>query len=123
MMLPVRIKPRCWAMLIKRVYQADPLLCPNCGGTMKIVAFIEARQDEILRKILELCGLWQQSLSRDPPGSTRSAHAGRQACNPDSRLNFEADPDFFDHPRREELEQPQLPESPEATHHPGQLGT
>ena len=66
-------------MLIKRVYQADPLLCPNCGGTMKIIAFIEARQHEVLRKILEHCGLWQQPLSRGPPGSTRSAHAGRQA--------------------------------------------
>jgi len=27
---------RRWAMLIKRVYQTDPLLCPNCGGTMKV---------------------------------------------------------------------------------------
>ena len=28
-----------WAALIKRVYEMDPLLCPKCGGTMKIVAF------------------------------------------------------------------------------------
>ena len=30
-----------WAMLIKRVYEVDPLACPNCGGVMKVVAFIE----------------------------------------------------------------------------------
>jgi hypothetical protein len=27
-----------WAMLIKRVYEVDPLSCPKCGGQMKIVA-------------------------------------------------------------------------------------
>jgi hypothetical protein len=30
-----------WAMLIKRVYEVDPLQCPCCGGQMKIVSFIE----------------------------------------------------------------------------------
>ncbi|MGA2257971.1 MAG: IS91 family transposase, partial [Thermoguttaceae bacterium] len=28
-----------WAVLIKRVYQIDPLACPECGGEMKVVAF------------------------------------------------------------------------------------
>ena len=32
-----------WAALIKRVFEVDPLKCPKCGGTMKIVAFIERR--------------------------------------------------------------------------------
>ena len=30
-----------WAMLIKRVYEIDPLTCPHCGSPMKVVAFIE----------------------------------------------------------------------------------
>jgi hypothetical protein len=29
-----------WAALIKKVYEIDPLLCPYCGGKMKIIAFI-----------------------------------------------------------------------------------
>ena len=33
-----------WAMLIKRVYEIDPLACPKCGGQMKVVAFIEPPQ-------------------------------------------------------------------------------
>jgi hypothetical protein len=33
---------RRWAVLIQRVYQADPLRCPHCGGAMQIIAFIEA---------------------------------------------------------------------------------
>jgi len=30
-----------WARLIQRVYEVDPLLCPKCQGTMKIISFIE----------------------------------------------------------------------------------
>jgi hypothetical protein len=33
-----------WAMLIKRVYEVDPLSCPKCGGQMAVVAFIEPPQ-------------------------------------------------------------------------------
>jgi hypothetical protein len=32
---------RTWAMLIKRIYEVDPLACPKCGGVMKVVSFIE----------------------------------------------------------------------------------
>ena len=35
-----------WAMLIKRLYEIDPLACPECGGQMKVVAFIEPRAPE-----------------------------------------------------------------------------
>ena len=28
-----------WAILIKRVYEVDPLECPQCGGAMKIISF------------------------------------------------------------------------------------
>ena len=28
-----------WAALIKMVYEVDPLICPKCGGTMKIISF------------------------------------------------------------------------------------
>lgn len=36
------------AMLIKRVYEVDPLECPHCGGRMKIVSFIERCQDDVI---------------------------------------------------------------------------
>jgi len=35
-----------WAMLIKRVYEIDPLECSKCGGQMKVIAFIEPRAPE-----------------------------------------------------------------------------
>jgi hypothetical protein len=91
-------------MLIKWVYQADPLLCPRCGGTMKIVAFIEARRSDIVRKILEHCGLWQAPSSRSPPPATRPSQPGDHLPNADSRLTYGADPDFQEHARREQLQ-------------------
>lgn len=29
-----------WALLLARIYEVLPLLCPNCGGEMRIIAFI-----------------------------------------------------------------------------------
>jgi hypothetical protein len=70
-----------WAMLIKRVYEVDPLECPHCGGTMKIIGFIERRQHEVIERILRHCGLWEGPIrtlasARAPPrGSARPAAA------------------------------------------------
>ena len=36
-----------WAMLIKRVYELNPLACPQCGGEMIVVAFIEPPQSRV----------------------------------------------------------------------------
>ena len=61
-------------MLIKRVYEVDPLSCPQCGGPMKVVAFIEPRapersngRGEVIEEILRDCSLWQASAPRAPP--------------------------------------------------------
>jgi hypothetical protein len=51
---------RRWPALIKRVYEVDPLRCPKCGGEMRVIAFIERRQRDVIRKILEHCGLWEE---------------------------------------------------------------
>ena len=29
-----------WAAMIRKVYEVDPMVCPQCGGQMKVVAFI-----------------------------------------------------------------------------------
>jgi hypothetical protein len=56
-----------WAALIKQVYETDPLACPKCGSEMKIIAFIERRQTQVVEKILRHCGLWEEAPARDPP--------------------------------------------------------
>ena len=58
---------QAWAMLIKRVYEVDPLCCPECGGEMKVVSFIEPPQADVIEEILQHCGLWQSSTPRAPP--------------------------------------------------------
>jgi hypothetical protein len=35
-----RTPRRGWAEMIRKVYEVDPLVCPECGGRMKIIAFI-----------------------------------------------------------------------------------
>ncbi len=46
---------RSWARLIRQVYEVDPLLCPRCGGTRKLLAVIE--RPAIIRQILAPLGL------------------------------------------------------------------
>ena len=53
--------------MIKAVYEVDPLKCPNCGGTMRIVSFIEKHQSDVVEKILRHCGLWREAAPRPPP--------------------------------------------------------
>ena len=57
-----------WAALIKKVYEIDPLVCPKCGGRMRIISFIEKRdRAAIIQKILKHCGLWTEPEERAPP--------------------------------------------------------
>jgi hypothetical protein len=52
---PVRQAARfVWAMLLARIYEGFPLLCPKCGGMMKIIAFID--EGEAVREILAHLG-------------------------------------------------------------------
>ena len=34
------ISSKGWAEMIRKVYEVDPLLCPQCGGQMKIISFL-----------------------------------------------------------------------------------
>ena len=64
---PARKARRGWAALIKQVYEADPLCCPKCGSAMRIIAFIERHQTEVIEKILRHCELWEEAPARGPP--------------------------------------------------------
>jgi len=35
-----RLPAKGWAAMIRKVYEVDPMVCPQCGGTMKIIAFL-----------------------------------------------------------------------------------
>jgi hypothetical protein len=51
----------------KCIYEVDPLKCPVCGGTMKVISFIERHQSDVIEKILRHCDLWKETPTRAPP--------------------------------------------------------
>jgi len=51
---------QAWAMLIKRVYEVDPLSYPECGGQMKVVSFIEPPHSGRDRRYL--ASLWSMEV-------------------------------------------------------------
>ena len=42
---------RAWARLIRKVYLAEPLTCPKCGGSLRIISFID--NPRVIEKILK----------------------------------------------------------------------
>ncbi len=72
--LPPTRCSQTWAMLIKRVYEIDPMACPQCGGEMKIISFIDPPQNEVIEKILRHCGLWKALAPRGPPDPNDLGH-------------------------------------------------
>ena len=44
-----------WTVLIARIYEVFPLLCPLCGGQMRLIAFITHSAD--IRQILDHIGV------------------------------------------------------------------
>lgn len=57
---PRRIPSAKWRELIKKVWEADPLLCPKCSREMRIVALIDERA--VIERILRHLGLWGQGV-------------------------------------------------------------
>jgi len=50
--------------LIQKIYEVDPLTCPQCKGAMKVISFID--KPEVVKEILQHLGLWQAQ-KRPPP--------------------------------------------------------
>ncbi|MEK7269841.1 MAG: hypothetical protein AAB215_02735 [Planctomycetota bacterium] len=91
---------RRWAQLIKQVWKSDPLLCPNCGGRMKIIAFLQ--DPDAVRRILEHLGRWYA----DPPPLPRAPPSGpgppdEDGAEPDAPEALERD--AFDPPWQDEV--------------------
>ena len=56
---------RSWAQLIKRIYEVDPLVCPSCGGEMKVIAFIT--EHDVIDAILRHFERKDRQKARAPP--------------------------------------------------------
>ncbi len=87
-----------WAALIARIYEVLPLLCPICGGQMRIIAFITHSVEiwQILDHIGVDCEPPRLSPARRPPlweGSDAQRGEEGQAL-PDWDLQAQSAPDY-----------------------------
>ena len=62
-----------WARLIKKVYEVDPLECPNCGTTMRIIELIH--DPAVIERILKHLNAWD-------PQPAFGQHNGRDLPRP-----------------------------------------
>ena len=87
-----------WAVLIARIYEVFPLLCPICGGQMRIIAFITHSAD--IRQMLVSLGVPAEppciSPARGPPlWEDCDAQVGEAAqVDPDWDLAAQPAPDY-----------------------------
>ena len=58
-----------WRDLIKKVWGEDPLLCPCCKATMKVVGTMIRREE--VEFFLRLHGLWEGIIALPPPPAPR----------------------------------------------------
>lgn len=80
--------PYTWAMLLSRIYEALPLVCPKCGSAMRIIALITKSADvkRILTHIGEPSGTPPLSPSRAPP---EEEFEFNQDLNQDGEFEFD----------------------------------
>ena len=70
---PLRLAAaRCWALLLVRIYECLPLLCPSCHRPMRIIAFLE--DPPVVEKILRHIG----ELDFDQVGAVEQGAAGAE---------------------------------------------
>ena len=69
---------RSWARLIQKIYEVDPLICPNCQGQMKIISFIE--EQAVIKQILQYLGLLK--IRNNGPPTPKLDIVRGQTCQP-----------------------------------------
>ena len=88
-----------WAMLLARIYETLPLVCPNCQSPMRIIAFIV--DAGTVRKILDHLGetaqppriapargppLWEAAMARERAGND---HGWDMSAQPVPEFEFD----------------------------------
>jgi len=61
---------KAWAVMIQQVWEVDPLTCVNCGGKMKLIAFISRNQKEIIHALTDGLNVEMpdlEEIARGPP--------------------------------------------------------
>jgi len=54
-----------WADMIRKVYEVDPMVCPKCGGQMKVIALLT--DDVVIDRIINHLKLTFTAVKPPPP--------------------------------------------------------
>ena len=81
-------------MLIKRIYEVDPLKCGKCGGDMQIISFIQRDQQPVIQRILRHLRLWEGPI-RTLPKSRGPPKGAEQDPDEPRELQLVLDPEFL----------------------------
>ncbi len=65
-----------WADMIRKVYEIDPLICPKCGGQMRIISFIE--DYKVIDKIIDHLKLTFKAERPPPPAQAQLSMAAEE---------------------------------------------
>ena len=90
--LPPKQFAQNWARLIQKIYEVDPLVCPQCQGNMRVIAFIE--DATLIQVILKHLGLWETK-NHDPP-PLDSFHTANELTVDESYSQILPDAHWFD---------------------------
>jgi len=60
-----RVPSKGWAAMIRKVYEVDPMVCPRCGGAMRVVAFLT--EHAVVDRIIEHLKLAFVAAKPPPP--------------------------------------------------------
>jgi hypothetical protein len=86
---------KSWARLIQKIYEVEPLTCPKCRGTMRIISSIE--DQEVIKTILNHLGLWlirsrPPVKAHAPPSREYAVDGSYHTVSPDNTSY--GDPDY-----------------------------
>jgi hypothetical protein len=85
---------KSWARLIQKIYEVDPLVCPKCRGTMRIISSIE--DQDVIKTVLKHLGLWliqsrPPAKAHAPPACEYTADGSCHATFPDDAAYSDSD--------------------------------
>jgi hypothetical protein len=56
-----------WSRLIKKIWGGNPLQCPRCGKTMRLISLISPRQTDVIDRIIDHLNIRTPPRSPPPP--------------------------------------------------------
>jgi hypothetical protein len=87
-----KIFRRNWSRLIQKIYEVDPLVCPKCQGSMRIISAIDNRQ--MIRAILEHLSIWLVRSRPPPKAYSLGTRILPNPPHPSPGTDFYADPEY-----------------------------